>query len=48
MDKEHPASTDEVQMRVFWRKYNELMTGEPVQVESGVYEKVDMIARSGK
>jgi p-cumate 2,3-dioxygenase alpha subunit len=48
MDKEHPASTDELQMRVFWRKYNELMTGEPVQVESGVYEKVDMIARSGK
>ena len=29
---------DELQMRVFWRKYNELMTGEPARVETGVYE----------
>ena len=38
MGKEKPGGMDELQMRVFWRKYNELMTGEPARVETGVYE----------
>ena len=38
MGKEKPGGMDELQMRVFWRKYNELMTGEPGRVETGVYE----------
>jgi p-cumate 2,3-dioxygenase alpha subunit len=28
MHKEHPTGTDEMQMRVFWRRWNELVTGE--------------------
>ena len=40
MGKESPASTDELQMRAFWRRYNELMTGEASTPEIALYEKV--------
>jgi benzoate/toluate 1,2-dioxygenase alpha subunit len=33
MLKAHPNSTDEIQMRTFWRRWNELMTGEPMRYE---------------
>ena len=33
MLKAHPNSTDETQMRTFWRRWNELMTGEPMAFE---------------
>jgi p-cumate 2,3-dioxygenase subunit alpha len=29
MHKEHPSGTDELQMRVFWRRWNELVTAQP-------------------
>jgi benzoate/toluate 1,2-dioxygenase alpha subunit len=33
MLKAHPNSTDEIQMRTFWRRWNELLTGEPMSYE---------------
>jgi p-cumate 2,3-dioxygenase alpha subunit len=33
MHKEHPTGTDELQMRVFWRRWNELVSAEPRQAE---------------
>lgn len=33
MTKERPGSTDELQMRTFWRRYNEIMSGEPMTFE---------------
>lgn len=34
---------DELQMRVFWRRYNELLTGEPGIPETGVYEPITRV-----
>jgi p-cumate 2,3-dioxygenase subunit alpha len=31
MHKERPSSTDEEQMRAFWRRYNEMMAKEAVK-----------------
>ena len=39
MGKERPAITDELQMRAFWRRYNELMTGEISKPEVAIYKK---------
>lgn len=43
MGKERPGGMDELQMRVFWRRYNELMTGEKSDSEAGVYVKVERV-----
>jgi benzoate/toluate 1,2-dioxygenase alpha subunit len=40
MSKERPSPIDELQMRTFWRRYNQLMTGEPSKPEVEVYKKV--------
>ncbi len=37
--KERPAITDELQMRAFWRRWNQLMTGDPAAVGSGAPEQ---------
>ena len=31
MKREHPSITDELQMRAFWRRWNQLMTGPQIQ-----------------
>ncbi len=33
MHNERPRGVDELQMRTFWRRWNELMTGQPYVVE---------------
>ena len=38
METEFPGGTDELQMRTFWRHYNELMTGEKAIPESAPYK----------
>lgn len=43
MGKERPGGMDELQMRVFWRRYNELLTGAPAIPETGVYEPVTRV-----
>ena len=40
MGKEEPGAMDELQMRVFWRRYNELMTGDKSEPEASVYVTV--------
>jgi hypothetical protein len=34
MKSEHPAITDELQMRAFWRRWNHLMTGPQLRIAS--------------
>ena len=43
MGKEQPGAMDELQMRVFWRRYNELMTGEKSEPETEVYVSVGRV-----
>ncbi len=42
--KEHPAITDELQMRVFWRRWNQLMTGEPAAAGAGGQQRLRVVA----
>jgi hypothetical protein len=38
MTREKVSVLDELQMRVFWRHWNELMTGEVSPPEGGIYD----------
>jgi hypothetical protein len=38
MKSEAPTAVDELQMRAFWRRWNELLTGEPAQPEGPRYD----------
>ena len=40
MGRQRPKTDDELQMRAFWRRYNELLTGEPARSEIEVYQRV--------
>ena len=39
MGKTHPKGNDELQIRTFWRRYNELLTGEAARPEVELYRR---------